>query len=138
VREASLSKQPTIQSGGVHISGRVGTIGGDVIGGNKITTTATEGSTINIQHSELRPVADIVEHAAARVKGDAQKKLAALDEEVGKGKNAQDSVVAGLLQDLVGLVPKAATAVVSAFASPILAALAGPATKYVIDRLRGS
>jgi hypothetical protein len=132
-----LGKKPA-QIGGVNISGRVGTIGGDLIGGNKITTTASEGPKINIRHSGLCPVAEIVERAPAGAKGDAQKKLAALDQEVSKGKTAQDSVVAGLLQDIVGLVPKAAAAVVSAFASSILAAIAGPATKYVIDRLRGS
>jgi hypothetical protein len=88
----------------------------------------------------LRPIADFVDEAPSEVKGDAQKKLAALDEEVAKAKdgNVQDPVVAGLLQDLVGLIPKAASAVVNAFASPILAAIVGPATKYVIDRFRGS
>jgi hypothetical protein len=48
---------------------------------------------------------------------------------------AQDSIVAGLLQDLVGLISKASGAVVSAFASP-MGAIAGRVTKYVIDRFR--
>jgi hypothetical protein len=137
--EAVLSGDaPRSQSASVNITGVVGTVYGDIVGANKTTTTTTQISTVSLVNPTLRPIADMVEQAPAEVKPDAQKKLATLDEEVAKGSKAQDSVVAGLLQDIVGLIPKAAGAVVSAFASPILGAIAGPATKYVIDRFRGS
>jgi hypothetical protein len=57
---------------------------------------------------------------------------------VTKGKNADDGVMAKLLDGLVGLVPAAATAVGSAFATPILGGIAGPVTSFVLDKLRGS
>jgi hypothetical protein len=140
--EAVLSDEaPRSQNGGISIPGVVGYVGGDMIGGNKTTTTTTtttQSSTISLINPVLRPIADLVEQQPAAIKGDANQKLTALDEEVAKGGKAQDSVLAGLLQDIVGLIPKAAGAVVSAFTSPMLGAIAGPVTKFVIDRLRGS
>jgi hypothetical protein len=35
------------------------------------------------------------------------------------------------------LMPNAVSAVVSAFATPLLGGLAGPATKYVLDKIQG-
>jgi len=46
-------------------------------------------------------------------------------------------VIAKLVDGLVGLVPAATSAVVSAFATPILAGIAGPVTGFVLDKLRG-
>ena len=44
--------------------------------------------------------------------------------------------MAKLIDGIVGLAPAAVSAVVSAFATPILGGVAGPATKYVLDKLR--
>jgi uncharacterized protein YraI len=63
--------------------------------------------------------------------------VAALKQEAAKGKNADDRVVARLVEGLVGLMPGAASAVVSAFATPILGGIAGPVTEYVLEKLRG-
>jgi hypothetical protein len=38
---------------------------------------------------------------------------------------------------LAGLVPGAVSALVSAFASPVIGGLAGPVTKFVLDRIQG-
>ena len=51
---------------------------------------------------------------------EAEAKLAALKQEAAKGKEADDGVIAKLVDGLVELVPGAASAVVSAFATPIL------------------
>jgi hypothetical protein len=44
---------------------------------------------------------------------------------------------AKLVDGLVELVPSATSAVVSAFATPILGGIAGPVTGFVLDKLRG-
>jgi hypothetical protein len=75
--------------------------------------------------------------APAEKRAEAEAKLAALKEEARKGKDANDSVIAKLLDGLIALVPSAAGAVVSAFATPILGAIAGPVTGFVLDKLRG-
>ncbi len=63
-------------------------------------------------------------------------KLGALKQEASKGNNANDGVIAKLVDGLVELVPGAASAVVSAFATPILGGLVGPATDFVLKKLR--
>jgi len=45
--------------------------------------------------------------------------------------------MATLIDDFVDLVPTGVSAVVSAFASPILAGVVGPVTRYALDRLKG-
>jgi hypothetical protein len=63
--------------------------------------------------------------------------LADLKQEAAKGKGANDGAVARLVEGLVGLVPAAASAEVSAFATPILGAAVGPVTSFVLEKLRG-
>jgi hypothetical protein len=45
--------------------------------------------------------------------------------------------MAKLVNGIVGLVPGAVSAVVSAFGTPILGGVAGPVTKFVLDELQG-
>jgi hypothetical protein len=120
------------QRGGVTISGIVGSVGGDIVGGDKITGTIPAGALAEA----LRPLAEALAVAPADRKAEAEAKLAALQKEAGKGKAADDGVLAKLIDGLVGLVPGAATAVASAFATPILAGLAGPVTTFVLEKLR--
>jgi hypothetical protein len=111
------------QSGGVNIGGSVGSVGGSIVGGDMIT-------------GALRPLSEAVGTAPAEVRPEAEAKLAALKQEAAKGKDANDGVVAKLVDGLVGLLPAATTAVVSAFATPILGGIAGPVTSSVLDKLR--
>jgi hypothetical protein len=53
-----------------------------------------------------------------------------LKKEAAKGKSATDSVMAKLVDGIVGLVP-------GAFGTPLLAGIAGPATQYVLDKIQG-
>ena len=85
----------------------------------------------------LRPVHDAIKAAPPQVQPEAEAKLAALKQEAAKGKDANDGVMAKLVDGLMALVPAAAGAVGSAFATPILGALVGPVTSFVIDKLRG-
>ena len=41
-----------------------------------------------------------------------------------------------LVEGLIALAPSAVGAVVSIFATPILGAIAGPVTKFVLDKLK--
>ena len=121
------------QSGGVNIGGSVGSVGGDIVGRDKITGAPS----IAALDSALRPLSEAIGAAPAEVRAEAEAKLAALKQEAAKGKDANDGVIAKLVDGLVGLVPSATTAVVSAFATPILGGIAGPVTGFVLDKLQG-
>jgi hypothetical protein len=41
------------------------------------------------------------------------------------------------VEGLVGLVPHAVGAVVGTFANPVLSGIAGPVTKYVLEKIEG-
>lgn len=120
------------QSGGVNISGIVGSVGGDIVGGDKITA----GAGAEALAAAFRPLLDAIAAAPPAAKAEAEAKVEDLRKEAAKGKGANDGVMAKLLEGLVALVPGAATAVVSTFATPILAGLAGPVTKYVLEKFR--
>src|SRR6266446_824672 len=101
------------QSGGVNIGGGTVTVGGDIVGRDKIVGT-------EISHVQLdqifRPLEEAVRTAPPERRAEAMQKLE---------------------EGLVGLVPTAVSAVVGAFATPLLGAFAGPATKYVLDKIQG-
>ena len=78
----------------VNISGTIGNVGGDIVGGDKIVQTLNP---LTIDPA-FRPVDDALKAAPP----EALAKLAALKSEAGKGKEADDGVVAKLLDGLVG------------------------------------
>lgn len=126
-------RPPWVQSGGVNISGSVGSVSGDVVGGNKSVGVPSAATLDDV----LRPVFDAIRSAPPQQQPEAEAKLEALKQEAAKGQDAGDNVIAKLVDGLIGLVPNAAAAVVSAFTTPILGGLAGPVTSYVLDKLRG-
>jgi hypothetical protein len=125
-------RTPQGQSGGVSISGSVGSVGGDIVGRDKIVGVASAAALDDV----FRPVLEAIRAAPPQVQSEAEAKLAAVKQEAAKGKNVDDGVMAKLLDGLVGLVPAAAAAVGSAFATPILGGLVGPVTSFVLDKLR--
>ena len=117
------------QSGGVNISGGNVTVGGDIVGRDKIVGT-------QISSAQLDPIfAPLAE--AVRGAPEAAEKVEALKNEAAKGKSASDGVMAKLAEGIVALVPGAVRAVVGAFATLILGGIAGPVTKYVLDKMKG-
>jgi hypothetical protein len=122
------------QFGGVNIGGSVGFVRGDMVGGAKVVNYPPT-SIAEIDRA-LQMLFEKVGTAPGEVQPKANETLAALKEEVAKGKDANDGVVAKLADGLVKLVPGAASAVVSAFATPILGGVAGPITSFVLDRLK--
>jgi len=122
------------QSGGINISSSIGSMGGDIVGRDKITNLQV---TAELEKA-LHPVSEVIDALPPATQAEAGAKPVALKEEAAKGSQANDSVVAKLVKGLVGLAPGAVSAVVSAFATPVLGAVAGPATKFVFDELQGS
>ena len=117
---------------GVHISGHVGAIYGDVVGGDKVTSALLPADVDAV----FATIAAYVANCPTDQRRVASTKLIELKSEISKGDRATDSVVARLVEGLVGLVPMAASALVSTFADPLLSAAAGPATSYVLNKLR--
>ncbi len=97
--------------------------------------------TVGIRAADLdrlfAPIMAAAQQAEPAQRQAAEHTVQELKAEAGKGKQADDSRLATLIDGLVGLVPAAVTAVVSAFASPILAGVAGPFTQYVLKKISG-
>src|SRR5437870_10178224 len=108
-------KDTDSRSGGVNFSGGTVTVAGDVVGHDKIV--GTEISKIHLDQI-FGPLAEAVRTASPENQPEAIQKLEELKNEAAKGKSARDGVVAKLVDGLVGLVPGAVGAVVSAFATP--------------------
>jgi hypothetical protein len=121
------------QSGGVNISGTVGSVAGDIVGRDKIVGAPSAAAL----EAALKPLREVIGAAPAEKRTEAEAKVAALKEEAAKGKDANDGIIAKLVDGLIELVPAATSAVVSAFATPILGGVAGPVTSFVLDKLRG-
>ncbi|MET0167378.1 MAG: hypothetical protein ABW318_20540 [Vicinamibacterales bacterium] len=120
--------------GGGYVGGSVDTGGGDFIGRDKITQ--------GISPRDLEPLfapllAAVAKQAPAGIQATAMSKVEELKAEVAKGEQADDSNVGKIVDGLVAMVPGAVGAVVSMFATPILGGIAGPVTKYVLDKLKG-
>jgi hypothetical protein len=164
VLSGQFSGQVQVGGSGPSIqSGRDINIGGDFVGRDKITTTHNYGDTITtgdisgsgiaigrgaratvssgLQGPEFERLFATLLQAAAKAEpaklGPAMQTVNELKDEVKKGEKADDSRVGKLIDQLVGLVPGAVSAVVSAFGSPLLAGLAGPVTKFVLDKVQG-
>ena len=121
------------QSGGVKIGGTVGFVAGDIVGRDKVVGVPSAAAL----DAALQPQIEAIRAAPAENRAEAEAKLAGLKQEAVKGKDANDGTIAKLVDGLVGLVPGAAGAVVSAFATPILGGVTGPVTGFVLDKLRG-
>ena len=132
------------------------TIQGDKVGGDKYTTGDITGNTgvaigrknkvsveVNqgISASELvilfAPLLQAIQNAPGDKQNEAMQKADELISEAQKGKSADDSRIGKLIDNLVGLVPTAVSTVVSTFASPILAGISGPVTKFVLEKIQG-
>ncbi|HKV61634.1 MAG TPA: hypothetical protein VJO16_06960 [Candidatus Acidoferrum sp.] len=122
------------QSGGVNISGGNVTVGGDIEGRDKIV--GTEISSVQLEQI-FRPLTEAVRSAPPAVQQEAAQKVEELKKEAAKGKSATDGLIAKLVEGIVGLVPSAVSTIAGAFGTPLLAGIAGPATKYVLDKIQG-
>jgi hypothetical protein len=119
--------------GGAYVGGGVNTAGGDFVGRDKITH--------GVSPRELEPlfaalVARVAQQAPPTQQGAALQMVQELKAEVAKGPQADDNKLGRIIDGLADMVPGAVGAVVSLFASPILSGIAGPVTKFVLDKLK--
>ena len=119
--------------GGAYVGGKV-TAGRDFVGRDRIVTQGVAASEIGALFAPL--FSAVSKHAEPRSQAEARQHLAEIQAEVAKGEQADDSRVGRLLDGLAALVPGAVASLVSAFASPLLAAAVGPVTKFVLGRLQ--
>jgi hypothetical protein len=148
-----------VNTQGGHFVGRDMTVQGDVVQGDKVggdkTTVGNvsgtgiaigSGASANVQMGlsaadvaqTLSPVLAAVQTstADAATQAAAMQEIETLKAELAKGKDADDSRVAGILDGLANLVPGAVAAVVSAFGTPLLAGIAGPVTQFVLNQFK--
>jgi hypothetical protein len=149
--------------GGAYIEGNVTVSGGDFVGRDKISKTVqgdeihvgdiTNASGIAIgrgaqaQVSQgisgedlarlFSPLYAAMQSAPPEKMGQAAGAIQALQQESSKGKQADDTKIAGLITQLAGLAPSMVSAVTAVFGSPALAAITGPVTKFVLDQVLG-
>lgn len=119
--------------GGAYVGGGVNVTGGDFVGRDKITQGQSPRDLEPLFASLLAAVAQQV---APAQQGAAMQAVQELKAEVAKGSQADDSKLGRIIDGLAAMVPGAIGTVVSLFASPILSGLAGPVTKFVLDKLK--
>lgn len=129
-------------SGDINTGTQINTGGGAFVGGSVQAAGDFVGRD-QIAPVDLEPVfACLLATVAQRAPGDRQvaaaQQVEELKAEVAKGDQADDSKVGKLVEGLVSLVPGAVSAVVSLFATPILTGIAGPVTRFVLDKLKTS
>jgi hypothetical protein len=120
--------------GGAYVGGSVHA-GRDFVGRDKITQGLSPGDLAPLFAPLLAAVA---QQAPADRQAAAVQQVEELKAEVAKGEQADDSKLGKIVDGLVALVPGAVGAVVSLFATPILSSIAGPVTKFVLDKLKAS
>jgi len=143
-----------VNTGGGDFVGRDKTVHGDEVRGDKITVGNVSGdgfafgrgASVSVDRGlnpqtlgvVLTPVVESIHQNAvdAATQAEALRKIEEIKQELAKGKQEDDGRLAGLIQSLVDLVPGAVSSVVSAFTTPILGALTGPVTAYILGKLR--
>lgn len=123
---------PVNTGGGAHVGGSVTTASGDFVGRDRVQQGLSGADLERV----FAPLTGVIGNAAPDKRAQASRKLHELKSEVAKADKADDSRMATLIDGIVGLVPAAVSAVTSIFATPLLAGLAGNATKFVLGKLQ--
>jgi hypothetical protein len=134
--------------GGAYIGGGVN-MGGGTFAGRDLTVQGTGiafGQDAQVQVEQgisgadldrlFAPLMAAVDDAPPDMRDQATEVAQDLKQEAAKGKAASDSRMATLIDGLVALVPGAVSTVVTMFATPVLGAVVGPVTKFVLDKIQ--
>lgn len=131
-------------AGDINTGTRIDTGGGAYVGGNvhagrdftgRDKVSVSHGVTRAELESLFAPLrAAVARQAAADTQAAAGKQVDELKTEVAKGRQADDGRIAKIVDGLFGLVPGAVGSVVGMFATPLLGGIAGPVTKWVLDK----
>ena len=84
----------------------------------------------------FQPLREQAQAASQDKQKQAEGQVQELHDELSKGQSASPNRLNKIVDGLVELVPGALSAVGSLFASPLLGALVGPATKLVLDHIK--
>jgi hypothetical protein len=125
------------RSGGINVGGNFSAPGANIAGRDLNVYYQTRGITADEFNRYFAPLMQSIQSVPPEKRQEAEEKVEALKAELAQGEKVNDSRLAGLIDGLVALVPSAVQTVVSIFANPILAGLAGPVTKSVLERLTG-
>ncbi len=121
--------------GAAYVGGNVRT-GRDFVGRDSIRTQGLAARDLEALFAPL--LLAVVQHAPANAQATAVRLVEDLKAEVAKDKDADDSRISRLLDGLATMVPGAIGSLVSTFTTPLLAAVTGPVTRFVLDKLKGS
>lgn len=131
--EMNPDPKPSQMSGGIMVGGDMN-ITHSTVGGRDVKISGLEAEELG---QLFKPLLKAIEQAPAEKKAAAREKAKQLEEEVAKKESADDSRIARLVDGIVDLVPGAVSAVAAMFGQPILAGVAGPVTKFVLDKIQG-
>lgn len=121
--------------GAAYVGGNVHA-GRDFVGRDSIHTQGLAAPDLEALFAPL--LLAVVQHAPANAQAAAVQQVEEIQAEVAKDRNADDSRIGMLLDGLAAMVPGAIGSLVSTFATPLLGAVTGPVTKFVLDKLKGS
>jgi hypothetical protein len=124
--------------GGAYVGGNVTVTQGDFVGRDKLTHNHPPAQASGDMAATFATLLAALDRQTSTPNKElAQEHVAALQEECANPPAKRDDKrMARLLDGLVNLVPGAVSAVVAAFASPVLGAVAGPATTALIDQFK--
>ena len=120
-------------SGGIIFQREVNASGSQ-IAGRDINNYATTGIPLQEVEKYFITLIEAVRQAPAEIRPQAEAVAEELEKEVAKGDPKSDDRLAKLVDDLLGLVPQAASAITTLFAQPILKRLVGPLTTSVLPK----
>jgi hypothetical protein len=123
-------------SGGNSFGGDVDTGGGHFAGRDQTIASAVSARELEALFAPLLAV--LAQAAPPAQQAEAAQQVQDLKAEVAKGQQADDSRIGRIIDSLAAMAPAAVASVLSTFATPILGGIAGPVTKFVLDRLKGN
>lgn len=119
--------------GGAYFGGPVAAR--EVVGRDRFTGQGSPESDLELLFGPLMAAVGL--QAPADKLSQAAQEVRALKTEVAKGEQADDNMIGRIVDSLVVMVPGALPAVASLMETPRLRGVAGPVTKFVLDRSRG-
>jgi len=134
--EKTPKQSPQVQEGGIHFYGET-KIDRSQFAAHDMVITQQTGISAEEFNQLFVPLLETIRQAPPEVQEPATQQVEELKEELGKGEKADDNRVAKLVDNLVGLVPGAVSAVATLFGTPLLKNLVGPVTQFVLGKLVG-
>lgn len=127
-------KKENPRNGGIDFNQQVYAPGSQ-FAGRDMHVNKTPGITTQDLDILFAPLMEAIRQAPVEKQAQVEATAGELKEEIAKGEKASDDHLGKLLENLLALVPEAAGAVLSLFAHPILAGLAGKITQDILAKL---